>query len=45
MDVKRVVHGVIRVHLANQRIFTLSPTVNAQEMSWFSAPVFLSISC
>jgi hypothetical protein len=32
-----VVHGVIRVHLVNQRIFTLSPTVNAQETSWFSA--------
>ena len=37
VDVKRVVHGVIRVHLAHQRIFTLSPTVNAQETSWFSA--------
>ena len=45
MDVKRVVHGGSESISLISRIFTLSPTVNAQEMSWFSAPVFLSISC
>ena len=44
MDVEWVVHRMIGLHLIDEPDLYRSPTVNAQAMAPFSAPVFRSMS-